>query len=80
LHADAHAVLKFWFDKDNEPYWFLEDDKFDQTINDKFGEIWQASRQGECALWRRVEEHTTTDDTGIDTVATNLAGRLAEII
>ncbi|WP_201557656.1 DUF924 family protein [Psychrobacter sp. 72-O-c] len=81
LHSDARAVLDFWFDKDNEPYWFLKDDKFDQKIADKFGEIWQAASQGECVHWRRtegqleIEAYTNTDD-----LTTDLAGRLAEII
>lgn len=79
LHSDARAVLDFWFDEDNEPYWFLEDDKFDQTIADKFGEIWQAAKQGECANWRRTEEQSTLD-TNSDNSTTDLAGRLAEII
>lgn len=81
INADAHAVLKFWFDKANEPYWFLADDKFDQTIADRFGEIWQAAKQGECSHWRRTEEHSDIDTyTSSDHLTTNLAGRLAEII
>jgi uncharacterized protein (DUF924 family) len=79
LHSDAHAVLDFWFDKDNEPYWFLADDKFDQTIADKFDEIWQAAKKGECAHWRRTEEPSALDTTS-DNSTTDLAGRLAEII
>ncbi len=81
LHADARAVLNFWFDKDNEPYWFLEDDKFDQTIAEKFGQIWQAAGQGECDHWRRTEGQSDIDIyISSDHLTTNLAGRLAEII
>ncbi len=72
LNSDARAVLDFWFAEDNEPYWFAQNDDFDQQINDKFGKIWQAAKQGECVCWRRAEER-------VNPVA-NLAGRLAEII
>ena len=81
LHPDARAVLDFWFDKDNEAYWFIADEKFDSQIADKFGKIWQAACQGECAHWRHtagqpaINTYTSTDD-----LTTNLAGRLAEII
>ncbi|WP_201583552.1 DUF924 family protein [Psychrobacter jeotgali] len=75
LHPDARAVLDFWFDKNNEPYWFEKNDNFDQQISDKFGETWQAATHGECAPWRRHEESMNTDVSLI-----NSAGRLAEII
>ena len=81
LNADARAVLEFWFDKDNEPYWFVADDNFDKKINNKFGKIWQAAIQGQCAHWRRTEPQTTSDSaTHTDNSIINLAGRLAEII
>lgn len=73
LYPDARAVLDFWFNKDNEPYWFVEDEKFDQQIADKFGKIWQAVCQGERAHWRRAEDNKNT-------AMADLAGRLAEII
>ncbi len=74
LNADARAVLEFWFDTSNEPYWFVEDNDFDRQIADKFGTIWQAAKQGEYVSWR----HNTKD--GISNQQTDLAGRLAEII
>lgn len=75
LDSDARTVLDFWFDKKNEPYWFVKNDDFDQQIDDKFGKIWQAARQGECAPWRRINGQVA-----IDNSRTELAGRLAEII
>ena len=75
LHPNARAVLDFWFDKNNAQYWFAKNDDFDQKINDKFGKIWEAAKQGECASWRRGQEQTGSDSSVI-----NLAGRLAEII
>ena len=80
LNADARAVLEFWFDNDNEPYWFIADDNFDTQIKDKFAKICQAAIQGECAHWRRAEQQTTSAIDDKDNLIINLAGRLAEII
>ncbi|MEN6670130.1 DUF924 family protein [Psychrobacter sp. B38] len=76
-HLDPHAraVLDFWFDKNNEQYWFVKNDDFDQQIEDKFGKIWQAAKKGECVTWRLSE---TAKDS--NSSVTSLAGRLAEII
>ena len=75
LDPNARAVLDFWFDKNNEQYWFAKNDDFDQRIQDKFGKIWQAAKQGECAPWRWSENQND-----VNSSMTNLAGRLAEII
>ena len=32
INADARAVLEFWFNEDNEPYWFEKNDDFDQVL------------------------------------------------
>ncbi|CAN6960436.1 DUF924 domain-containing protein [Psychrobacter okhotskensis] len=75
LDAEARAVLDFWFDQDNEPYWFTQNDNFDKQIKAKFGKIWQAAKHGECAPWRWSDNHND-----VNSSITNLAGRLAEII
>ncbi len=75
LPADARAVLDFWFDKDNEQYWFAQNDAFDKKIKDKFGDVWQAAKQGECVTWRIAEAPNDSNSS-----ITALAGRLAEII
>ena len=75
LDSEARAVLDFWFDKNNEPYWFAQNDDFDTQIKDKFGDIWQAAKQGECVTWRIAEAPTDSNSS-----ITALAGRLAEII
>ena len=80
LNADARAVLEFWFAKDNEPYWFVVDKAFDKQIKEKFGKIWRAAIQGQCAHWRRIEQQTTSALENTDNLRINLAGRLAEII
>ncbi|WP_114700116.1 DUF924 family protein [Psychrobacter proteolyticus] len=75
LDPDARAVLDFWFDKNNEAYWFEQNDRFDKQIQDKFGSIWEAAKQGECVTWR-IAESSLDGNSSI----TALAGRLAEII
>ncbi|MFP3456286.1 DUF924 family protein [Psychrobacter sp. SIMBA_152] len=75
LDPNARAVLDFWFDKNNEAYWFEQNDRFDKQIQDKFGDIWHAAKQGECVTWR-IAESSLDGNSSI----TALAGRLAEII
>ena len=75
LDPDARAVLDFWFDKNNEAYWFEQNDRFDKQIQDKFGDLWDAAKQGECVTWR-IAESSLDGNSSI----TALAGRLAEII
>lgn len=79
LDADAQAVLDFWFNRDNERYWFAKNDRFDEHIHNKFGKLWQAASQGECAHWRRTTP-SNKQQTDSNSAITNLAGRLAEII
>lgn len=71
LNKEARAVLAFWFNPDHEPYWFLQDDGFDEQIRGQFSNIWQSAIRGECEIWRRSDDNDTL---------VNLAGRLAEII
>ncbi len=75
LDPNARAVLDFWFNQDNEQYWFVKNDEFDQQIEDKFGKIWQAAKKGECVAWRLSEASKDSNSS-----ITSLAGRLAEII
>ena len=81
LNVDAQAVLEFWFDEDNEPYWFVADKEFDKQIDDKFSRVWKTAIQGECVNWRHVApqamNHAVNDT---ENLMLNLAGRLAEII
>lgn len=75
LNSDARAVLDFWFDKNNEQYWFAQNDDFDKQIKEKFGNIWQSAKHGECVTWRLATSQTDSNSS-----ITALAGRLAEII
>lgn len=78
LYPDARAVLEFWFNPANEPYWFVQDDSFDQKIDDKFADLWEQACDGELSFWRRGE--SDEPDTLENSALEDLAGRLAEII
>lgn len=73
LYPDARAVLEFWFNPANEPYWFVQDNSFDQKIDDKFADLWEQACDGELSFWRRGESNKPN-------ALEDLAGRLAEII
>ena len=53
LDSEARAVLDFWFDKDNEPYWFAQNDDFDKKINDRFGKPQNKANASRGALQTR---------------------------
>lgn len=77
LDVDARAVLEFWFDKDNTPFWFVQNDDFDRQIQERFGALWPKACLGECASWRRHEDVKASSE---ELALLNLAGRLAEIL
>ena len=87
LYPDARAVLNFWFNPENAPYWFVADDDFDQRIDSKFNGLWKKACQGELAHWRRADSQSIKSDDNTlihnaleNSALENLAGRLAEII
>lgn len=45
-------VLDFWFDPENIPLHFAEEDSFDQRIREKFLETWKRASQGLLMDWR----------------------------
>lgn len=48
----ANAVLEFWFDEANKPFWFAKSDEFDNAIISQFGELIDKAGQGEFWDWR----------------------------
>jgi uncharacterized protein (DUF924 family) len=54
--VDAHIVLSFWFDQAHQPYWFKQDDGFDQKLNALFFPTWQAATKGELFGWRATAQ------------------------
>lgn len=54
LNLDARVVLAFWFDKNNEQYWFEENDEFDQQIKERFGKRQSKGNAPLGALQKRL--------------------------
>lgn len=50
----ATTVLDFWFKEISPELWFKKDEQFDQTIKNRFAQLWQAATQGELAEWRKT--------------------------
>ena len=48
------AVLDFWFSDNSHPYWFQQNDAFDQTIRQQFAATFQAALANQLAHWRNT--------------------------
>ncbi len=46
-------VIEFWFDPENTPLHFSEDDEFDEKIRVKFLDTWKAASEGLLINWRK---------------------------
>ena len=44
-------VLSFWLDEIGPDGWYTQDDALDQTIRDRFGDLWVRSTEGALSLW-----------------------------
>jgi uncharacterized protein (DUF924 family) len=49
-------VLDFWFDSATEAFWFDQDDAFDASIRERFGDTLEAARRGELDHWAQTPE------------------------
>jgi len=49
-------VLDFWFDSATEALWFAQDDAFDASIRERFGDTLAAARRGELDAWAETPE------------------------
>lgn len=47
-------VIDFWFNEIEEKQWWLKDEKFDQMVKDRFGELLQQAKAGELFSWRET--------------------------
>ncbi|PJX27645.1 hypothetical protein CAP48_00135 [Advenella sp. S44] len=45
-------ILDFWFVETPSQHWFTSDPAFDETIRERFSEIWQQAARGELSGWR----------------------------
>lgn len=45
-------VIDFWFEESDPRDWFRKDPDFDESIRQRFGQIWQQAVNGELHGWR----------------------------
>ncbi len=57
VHANARAVLDFWFDEVGPDRHFAKDAALDATIADRFGALRDAVLASEAEEWREDEHH-----------------------
>ncbi|MFZ7172325.1 DUF924 family protein [Avibacterium avium] len=70
--ATPQAVLDFWFSEENQPFWFVKSDEFDDKIREKFDRTLKAAAQGECANWRETIEGRLAEIIVLDQFSRNL--------
>lgn len=72
LQPEAKAVLDFWFDPANQPYWFLKNEAFDMVIRRQFYDCWVAAGKGLLADWRDTIEGRLAEIILLDQFSRNL--------
>ncbi|MDN6161836.1 MAG: DUF924 domain-containing protein, partial [Atopostipes sp.] len=70
--VSAKEVYDFWFNEGNEEYWFEQNDAFDQEIEDRFYDTWEAGRQGLLYEWRETFEGRLAEIIVLDQFSRNL--------
>jgi len=70
--ATAKEVYNFWFNENNEENWFEKSEEFDQEIEDRFYETWDAGRQGLLYEWRETLEGRLSEIIVLDQFSRNL--------
>lgn len=68
----AKAVLDFWFDNANQPYWFEQNATFDQILIDKFLTTLEKAKQGELADWRATTQGRVAEIIVLDQFSRNI--------
>lgn len=48
---DHRPVLDYWCDEIDSKHWYLPAEGMDDTIRDRFGDLWRAARDGACDAW-----------------------------
>lgn len=66
------TILDFWFAPETQPFWFAKSAEFDQTIRQRFANIWQAAAQCECHLWRETAHGRLAEIIVLDQFSRNL--------
>ncbi|MCG7656088.1 DUF924 family protein [Wielerella bovis] len=49
---NAQNILDFWFDEISKPFWFKQEDEFDNIIRQNYWDTWTAAVAGELSDWR----------------------------
>lgn len=70
--ATAKEVYDFWFNEGNEENWFERSEAFDQEIEERFYDTWDAARQGELYDWRETFEGRLAEIIVLDQFSRNL--------
>ena len=70
--AKAKEVYDFWFNEADEENWFVKNDAFDQEIEDRFQDTWEAARQGLLYEWRETLEGSIAEIIILDQFSRNL--------
>lgn len=72
LNKEWKAVLDFWFDPENRPYWFKKSEDFDRQLNERFYEIWKRGCQGLLYNWRKTLKGRLAEVIVLDQFSRNL--------
>ena len=48
----ASTINAFWFDKENEPYWFVRNDSFDRRVKEQLQGFYEQALLGDDDAWR----------------------------
>ena len=70
--STAKEVYDFWYSEANEENWFMKSDSFDQEIEERFQDTWEAARQGLLYEWRETLEGSIAEIIVLDQFSRNL--------
>jgi len=65
-------VIKFWFNEISSSMWFRKDEKFDETIRERFFETYEAVMSGDTASWRSTPQGRLAEVVVLDQFARNM--------
>lgn len=71
-------VLNFWFNESDSSLWFAKDDKFDQEIRKRFGQLHSKAIKGELWEWRQSIHGRLAEIIILDQFSRNLFRNQAE--
>lgn len=72
IHPDGKAVLDFWFDPQNKPFWFQKNEDFDLAVKEHFYDHWLDGCNGLLSDWRNTIEGRLAEIILLDQFSRNL--------